>query len=280
MKKLLIILALFCLAVRTSAQTHACCNTDAITEFANLTNREDFRMVHKDPLPYTYTGAAGTDISFPAPDGTPAHGFLFKAKKPTNKFLLVYQEWYGLNDYIKKESEKLYDDLSGTVNVLAVDLYDKYVATNREDAAKKVRAVSHDRLDAIMQAALDYAGKSARIATIGWCFGGGMALQSGLKNGSQNVGVVMYYGAPERNVDRLKTLNAPVLAVFADKDDGLDSSLVQAFEKNMQAAGKKLTIKHYNAGHGFANPSNPIYDSEATKDAYKHAIAFLRKQLL
>nr|WP_295869614.1 dienelactone hydrolase family protein [uncultured Chitinophaga sp.] len=278
MKKLSLLLLMLGSALGLSAQTAPCCHTDAVTEFTGLANREDFRMAHKDPLPYTYQGTAGTEVSFQAPDGKTAYGFLFKAKKPTDKYLFVYQEWYGLNDYVKKESEKLYNDLGGAVNVLAVDMYDKVVATNREEAAKAMQSVPRERLKAIMEGARDYAGKPAHIVTLGWCFGGAIALQSALINGDRNLGTVMYYGMPEKDVNALKRLHGPVLGLFANKDKGITPQVVDEFEQNMQKAGKTLTVKRYDAEHAFANPSNPIYNSEATKDAYSHTLNFLKKQ--
>ncbi|MGF6846906.1 carboxymethylenebutenolidase [Chitinophaga sp. W3I9] len=265
------------MAVSAFSQTAPCCHTDAITEFAALANQEEFRMAHKDPLPFTYQGTTGAAITFPATDGTPAHGFLFKAKETSGKYLLVYQEWYGVNDYIKKQSEQLYNDLGGKVNVLAVDMYDQKIATNREDAAKLMQGASRERLQAIMQGAINYAGKTAKIASIGWCFGGGLSLQSGLLAGPQNAGVVMYYGMPEKDVNKLKTLQGPVLGFFGNKDKGINPQVVDEFEKNMQEAGKTLTVKRYDAAHGFANPSNPIFDSAATADAYSHVVPFLKK---
>lgn len=265
------------MTMRVFSQTAPCCHTDAITEFATLANREDFRMAHKDPLPYTYQGTTGVEITFPTADGTAAHGFLFKAKGASDKYLFVYQEWYGLNDYIKKQSERLYNDLGGSVNVLALDMYDQKVATNREDAAKLMQGASRERLNAIMQGALQFAGKSAKIASIGWCFGGGLSLQSGLLAGVQNIGVVMYYGMPEKDVNKLGTLQGPVLGIFGNKDKGINPQIVDEFEKNMRAAGKTLTVKRYDAEHGFANPSNPIFDSAATADAYGYVVPFLKK---
>jgi len=50
----------------------------------------------------------------------------------------VFQEWWGLNDNIKREAETLYNDL-GNVNVIALDMYDGKVATAREDAASTCR---------------------------------------------------------------------------------------------------------------------------------------------
>jgi carboxymethylenebutenolidase len=49
--------------------------------------------------------------------------FCLKAKQPSDKWLLVYQEWWGLNDNIKQQAETFYNDLKD-VNVLAVDMYD------------------------------------------------------------------------------------------------------------------------------------------------------------
>ncbi|MBV7531381.1 dienelactone hydrolase family protein [Chitinophaga sp. sic0106] len=278
MKKLLLAITLFTVAGNVQAQTASCCHSDAITDFAGLANSGNFVMQHANPLPYTYAGVEGQGVTFPATDGKDAAGFLFKAKSASNLYLFVYQEWWGLNDYIKKESEKLYNDLGGKVNVLALDMYDGKTATEAAEAGKLMQATPRARLQAIMEGALKYAGPGAKIATLGWCFGGGLSLQSGLINGKQNIGDVMYYGMPEKDVEKLKTLHAPVLGFFANKDKGINPQVVAEFKKNMAAAGKSLTVYTYDADHGFANPSNPIYDSNATREAYAHAIAFLKKQ--
>ena len=66
-------------------------------------------MLHEEPLPFTYQSVAGEMVKFKTPDGTEANGFLLKAANPSNKWLLVYQEWWGLNDYIKQEADTLSD---------------------------------------------------------------------------------------------------------------------------------------------------------------------------
>lgn len=280
MKKLLLLLLLLPTAyLHTYAQAGgSCCVQDATTEFASFASEADFRMMHPDPLPYHYTGKAGEPVTFNAPDGKPAHGFLFKARLVTKQYLLVFHEWYGLNDYVKKESEKLYNDLGGMVNVLAVDLYDQQVASNREDAAKYMQTVRTERAQAIIRGAFAFAGKDAQIGTLGWCFGGGWSLQASILAGKQAIACVMYYGMPEKDVDVLKTLNAPVLGLFANKDSHINPEVVNEFKEKMGEARKTVTIKQYDANHGFANPSNPVYDSEATRDAYKEAVKFLKRQ--
>jgi len=67
--------------------------------------------------------------------------------------------------------------------------------------------------------------------------------------------------------------------VFALKDKWINQDVVTKFENNMKAAGKKLTVKKYDADHGFSNPSNAIYDKTATEDAYKNALEFFKAKL-
>ena len=55
--------------------------------------------------------------------------------------------------------------------------------------------------------------------------------------------------------------------------------LYRLIEKDMAAAGKKLTLHRYEANHGFANPSNPSFNKEATDDAHKKTIEFLKARL-
>jgi carboxymethylenebutenolidase len=54
-------------------------------------------------------------------------------------------------------------------------------------------------------------GNKAKVFTIGWCFGGGWSLQTALLGGNQVVGCVMYYGMPEADVNKLKTLHCDVI---------------------------------------------------------------------
>ena len=63
--------------------------------------------------------AKGENIKFEAADGFNAKGYFIKSKKKSNKWLFVIQEWWGLNDYIKKEADKFYGDLDN-VNILAI----------------------------------------------------------------------------------------------------------------------------------------------------------------
>jgi len=279
MKKhsLLFFFSFVCLSL-TAQQKMSCCAASATEAFSQLGSDKNFTMSHNNPLPFFYSSENGKPITYKASDGSDAFGWEIKSKRPSNNYLFVIHEWWGLNDYIKKESEQLWNDI-GNVNVIAIDLYDNKIAANREDAAKYMQAVSSDRAQVIIKGALAYAGKNAKIFTIGWCFGGGWSLQSTLLAGNQAAGCVMYYGMPEKDVERLKTLHADVLGLFGNKDQWINPKVVDEFAENMKKAGKKLIVKRYDADHAFANPSNPSFDKEAKEDAYKNAIAFLKQRI-
>jgi carboxymethylenebutenolidase len=235
-------------------------------------------MAHPDPLPYHHQSAVGKMITFKTPNGADANGYLLEARQKTNNWIFVFQEWWGLNDHIKREAEQLYHAL-GNVNVLALDMYDGQVTDKREEAGKLMSAFRQERGNAIVQGALAYAGKNARIGTVGWCFGGGQSLQAALTAGNQAVACVMYYGMPEENLDRLKTLNCDVLNIWPTQDQWINKAVMDKFEANMNAAGKKLIIKSYEADHAFANPSNPKHNKEFTADAFNNTVEFFKARM-
>jgi carboxymethylenebutenolidase len=217
-------------------------------------------------------------IKIKCADGKEANGYLIEAKTKTDNWIFVFQEWWGLNDNIKRESETLYKDL-GNVNVLALDMYDGNVATDRDAASKYMQEFKQERGNEIVKGAMEYVGAKAKIGTVGWCFGGGQSLQATLTAGKQAVACVMYYGMPEGDVARLKTLHTDVLGIFGTQDKYINGDVVKKFEANMKEAGKKVTIKSYEADHGFANPSNPKFDKTATEDAYQNTLAFFKARL-
>ena len=142
MKKILFSLMLLIAAVNlTFTQKKPCCDDEGGTTTGEITapnvmasfgNDEGFKNEHPQPLDFKLTDGKGTMVTYKTADGTDAYGYEVKAEKPTNNWVLVFHEWYGLNDYVKKEAEEIAAKL-GNVNVLAVDLYDGKVATNNDE---------------------------------------------------------------------------------------------------------------------------------------------------
>ena len=251
--------------------------TSVTNQFASLAGDASFAAGHEEPLAYTHQTTTGKEISYPTPDGQTARAFAYMTAKKSSKYLLVFHEWWGLNDHIKRQAERYYKELG--VNVLALDLYDGKIASTREEAQQYVRNVDEARAKAIIEGALTLAGKDAKIATLGWCFGGGWSLQAAILAGKQAEACVVYYGMPEQDVQKLQKLQCEVLGIFASKDGHITPAVVETFKENMEKADKELDVRMYDAQHAFANPSNPAYDKGAAESAHKVTLNFLKKHL-
>jgi len=252
------------------------CHNPSIDGMAQFANDPNFVALHPSPLAINFV-AEGTSINYPTADGSTANAYFVKAKKKSDKWLFVYQEWWGLNDHIKHQADVFYNDLGGNVNVIALDMYDGKSTTNPQEAGKLMQGVVESRLENIVKGAITFAGTKAQIANVGWCFGGSWSLKSALLGGKQTIGSVMYYGMPVKDVEKLKTLNSDVLGLFAT-EQYISQQVIEDFAANMKTANKKLTYKIFNAVHGFSNPSNPKYDEAASKEAYGMALGYLKEK--
>jgi carboxymethylenebutenolidase len=255
------------------------CEPGLHEKFIALASSRNFRNEHPAPRHYVHKSLQGGKMTtFKCPDGTEAKGYLLEAKSKTDNWIFVFQEWWGLNDNIKRQSEELFNTL-GNVNVIALDMYDGKLAEDPDTALKLVQAFKQERGDMIVKGAINLAGRSAKIGTIGWCFGGTQSLLASLTAGNQAVACVIYYGTPVDDIQKLKGLKPEVLGIFGTRDKHISPQVVEKFQANMKAAGKKLTVYNYDADHGFANPSNSIFDKAATESAYQHVTKFFKERL-
>lgn len=272
---LFIIAATALMSFNLHAQT--CCS--ATQEFAALSVKNAFRSAHAEPRSASLPIHSGTSVAIPVPGEKPANVVMFKATGEPSATVLVIHEWWGLNDNIKNVAHTLYENLGKNVDVIAVDLYEGVVTSNREEAAAAMQNADADRIKSVLNAVID-ASRSDNIGTIGWCFGGGWSLQASMLAGTKASACVIYYGMPEKDVDKLRRLNASVLGIFATEDKWITPEVVSEFQSNMTTAGKSLQLKLYKADHAFANPSNPGYDNEHAQDAWKATVEFFRIHLL
>lgn len=195
--------------------------------------------------------------------------------------VLVIHEWWGLNEHIMHWTDRL---AAQGYAALAVDLYGGKVATTPEEAMALMKTVDSKRSLEILRAAHDFLVTDARVQSsrtgvIGWCFGGGWALQAGLALPELDA-VVMYYGHPITDVKQLKNLHAPLLGIFGTKDESIPPALVDEFEKALTSAGVVHKVISYEAPHAFANPSAPgRYNAEAAAAAWEEVRSFLAEHV-
>jgi len=196
--------------------------------------------------------------------------------------LIVVHEWWGLNDWVKDQASKLADQ---GYAALAVDLYRGKVATTPDEAHQIMRGVPEDRAKRDLHAAFEFLAsqsnvKKDRIGSIGWCMGGGYALDVALQEPTL-AATVINYGHLATDPDALKKINAPILGLFGAQDKGITPEDVQKFEQTMKQLGKKSEVKEYDdAGHAFENPNNKQGYREAdAQDAWKRTVEFLASTL-
>jgi carboxymethylenebutenolidase len=197
--------------------------------------------------------------------------------------LIVIHEWWGLNDNIRAATRRLAGE---GYRALAVDLYRGATAETpdgAQDLMQTAMASPEDML-ANLEAAAEFlrAERNApRIGIMGWCFGGGMALNGAIDQPSALDAVVIYYGRV-RDVERaeLDALEMPVLGHFGEADTSIPMDNVRTFEQMLNDLGKDSEIYTYaGAGHAFANPSGQNYDPEAAATAWDRTTRFLREAL-
>ena len=196
--------------------------------------------------------------------------------------IIVIHEWWGLNDWVKEQTEKLAEQ--GYV-ALAVDLYRGKAATDPSEAHELMRGLPQDRAIRDMQAAYAYLAtrkdvKSDKIGSIGWCMGGGLSLQLAIHQ-PRLAACVVNYGSLPTDPNDIQQIMAPVLGNFGADDKGITPADVNAFDKTMKGMNHRIDVKIYpGAGHAFENPNNTNgYRPEAAADAWKRTIAFLQKAL-
>lgn len=271
-------MATLCAVLAVQAQQFSCCVPSVNQQNHLLAMNENFAAAHQVPAPFTLSHSAGNFIAFKTTDGKDGRAYLVKCAVPTDKVVFLFQEWWGVNDYIQHEAKKIQAAL-GEVDVYAIDLYDGKTAATVPEAQKLMGEMKEERSKAIIQGAIALVGKKAKIVSMGWCLGGAWSLQAALLEGKQARGCVMYYGMPEADVKKLKQLRCDVLGIFALHDGHITPEIVQQFEANMKSLKKKVTIHNYDSYHAFANPSNPRHHKAFTADAYAKAVAFLKSKL-
>ena len=200
-----------------------------------------------------------------------------EGKKPA---IVVIHEWWGLNDWVRQKADGF--SRAGYV-ALAVDLYRGKVASDPDAAHQLMRGLPEDRAIRDLKAAVEYLRSrpdvdGSRIASIGWCMGGGYSLGLALAEPTL-AGTVIYYGRLVTDDATIASLRVPLLGNFGGKDQGIPPESVREFDRKAKAAGKSVDFKIYpEAGHGFASSSDPkVFRPADAKDADARTNAFLTK---
>jgi dienelactone hydrolase len=211
-----------------------------------------------------------------------------KGKRPG---VLVVHEWWGLNEYARKRARML-AELG--YNALAVDMFGEgKQATHPDDAGKFSSELMKNFNIAKMRfsAAMDFLKQQpttdpARMAAIGYCFGGGVVLNLA-REGLDLRGVASFHGSLKGvKPAQSGSVKAKVLVLHGAEDKFIPSDQIEAFKQEMTAAGADFKFVSYpGAVHSFTNPdatetgkkfNMPIaYNEKADKESWNEMKGFL-----
>lgn len=226
-----------------------------------------------------FAKVVGKPVEYSA-GGVALKGYLAYDDKSMDKRpgLLVVHEWWGLNDYTRKRARML-AELGYTA--LALDMYGEgKQAAHPDDAGKFASEVmkNFDTAQARFTAAEDALKKEptvdpGRLAAIGYCFGGGVALNMA-RQGADLKGVVSFHG----NLMAVKpagpgALKAKFLVLHGGDDKFTTPEQIEAFKQEMKDAGADYRFISYpGALHGFTNPEATEYGKK-----FKIPLAYNKK---
>jgi dienelactone hydrolase len=235
----------------------------------------------------------GMDVKYNVQDvqmkGYLAYDENIKGKRPG---VLVVHEWWGLNDYARKRARML-AELGYTA--LALDMYGEgKTAAHPDDAGKfsselmKNFDVAKERFMAGMNLLKsEPTVDPARIAAIGYCFGGGVVLNMA-RQGVDLKGVAIFHGSLTAvKPAKPGSVEAKILVLNGADDKFTTKEQIEAFKQEMKNAGADFRFISYpGAVHSFTNPdadelgkkfNMPIaYNREADKKSWEELKKFLR----
>lgn len=207
--------------------------------------------------------------------------------------ILVVHEWWGHNDYVRRRAEML-AKLGYTA--FALDMYGSgKLAKHPGDATKFMQVVTGNmpemkrRFMAGLKILLDQPSVDPKkTAAIGYCMGGGMALNMA-RAGVTLDGVVVFHGElATTKPAKPGAIKAQILVLTGADDPFVPPEQVQAFEQEMKNAGAHFRLKKYpGARHSFTSPEADgfarefdlpmAYNEAADKDSWQQMQRFFER---
>ena len=212
-------------------------------------------------------------------------GYLSKpdGEGPHPSVILIH-EWNGLVQRVKETADSFADE--GYV-ALAVDLYSGRTGSNPQENMALVRetlaepAALIDNLNAAVNYVKNQVGNNGKVATIGWCYGGGVALTYAL-GGDHHDATAIFYGRLLADPAQLAHVNHEFYGTFVENDRGIPITDVENFVETLRAADIPNDVHIYDGvNHGFwlYVDRDPKNNTEPAIDAWNRLKQFLQRTL-
>jgi carboxymethylenebutenolidase len=194
--------------------------------------------------------------------------------------VLVYHAWWGLNDVVREQCERL--AVLGYV-AIAPDLFGSgEVVTTVDEAQKRIEAFDEAGVGGPLafgafQTLLDDEARTGdSIGVIGYSMGAAWALELARQR-SEVAAVALYYGTWPQDYGGIR---ADVLGHFAVGDPWEPESRVREQEQTLRQAGADVEFHRYaEAKHWFAERDRPEYHASSADEAWERTTRFLAARL-
>ncbi len=249
-------------AVSVSGEQQASNLPAAILGNAPAPRGESVRYVPDDPSTVGYLAVPDGVGPFPA--------------------VILIHEWNGLVDRVRQVADALADE--GYV-ALAADMYGGRTGNSREENIELMEEAHANpermiaNLDAAARMLRERPDVTGKVATMGWCFGGGVALSYAI-GGENHDGTAIFYGRLVEDPQLLSKLDHPIYGTFAEMDGGIPPEQVERFAAALRAAGIENDIHVYDdVQHGFWLwvDRDPELASGPALDAWNRLKAYLQR---
>ena len=232
-------------------------------------------------------GPKTTDVAnteYVGSGGNTLQGYLVQPDGPgPHPSILLIHEWWGLNEGMTILADALARE--GYL-VFAPDAYRGKVTGSIARALWLRLTTPETQVKADIDSGLAYLrgleqADPERVASMGFCFGGGHSLQLGLRQSENLALTIIYYGAVVTEPDLLRPLTEaqPVLGVFAAEDNTIFTEDVLEFEAALNSLNIENEITIYpGVGHGFVTEETYNQPGPAS-EAWQQAISFLERNL-
>jgi carboxymethylenebutenolidase len=197
--------------------------------------------------------------------------------------VVLIQEWWGLEPHILNVAQKLATE--GFV-VVVPDLYHGKIATDPNEAMPLMMGLRNhldkvvDEIVTTLEAAKGLQNvQPKKLGLIGFCIGGFLAYTVAARYPDLAATVSFYGGGYDPTPEDVAKVNAPVLAVYGRQDQSIPLAQIEKIERLYKEADKNFTVKLYDAGHAFVNPTHGMGNEKAAAEAWPIAISFLKEKV-
>ncbi|MHA6203068.1 dienelactone hydrolase family protein [Dyella soli] len=190
--------------------------------------------------------------------------------------IVVIQEIFGVNAHMRSVADRFAEAGYTAIAPCFFDHLETGVALGYDEAGYArgkalVTELGLERAVEDVASAAEAIASAGRIGTVGYCWGGTVALLSALRLGLPSVS---YYGA--RNLPFLgEQPKAPVMFHFGERDRSISPDMVQKHRQMLP----QMELFTYPADHAFNRDVGDQYDEGSAKLAYARTLAFFDRHL-